>query len=61
MAYLALLIGARGQLDKSKSPMELGLWWVHALFLLIGAALFLWQPMKLKLASRRAVKEMAHA
>ena len=61
MAYLALLIGARGQLDKGKIPMELGLWWVHALFLLIGTALFLWQPMKLKLASRRAVKEMAHA
>ncbi|WP_278959169.1 LPS export ABC transporter permease LptF [Aquipseudomonas alcaligenes] len=61
MAYLALLIGARGQLDKGKIPMELGLWWVHALFLLIGAVLFLWQPMKLKLASRRAVKEMAHA
>ncbi|MDG9926002.1 MULTISPECIES: LPS export ABC transporter permease LptF [unclassified Pseudomonas] len=61
MAYLALLIGARGQLDKGKIPMELGLWWVHALFLLIGAALFLWQPMKLKLASRRAVKGMAHA
>ena len=61
MAYLALLIGARGQLDKGKIPMVLGLWWVHALFLLIGAALFLWQPMKLKLASRRAVKEMAHA
>lgn len=61
MAYLALLIGARGQLDKGKIPLELGLWWVHALFLLIGAALFLWQPMKLKLASRRAVKEMAHA
>ena len=61
MAYLALLIGARGQLDKGKIPMELGLWWVHALFLLIGAALFLWQPTKLKLASRRAVKEMAHA
>ncbi|XQE66346.1 LPS export ABC transporter permease LptF [Pseudomonas sp. P3C3] len=61
MAYLALLIGARGQLDKGKIPMELGLWWVHGLFLLIGAALFLWQPMKLKLASRRAVKEMAHA
>jgi len=60
MAYLALLIGARGQLDKGKIPMELGLWWVHALFLLIGAVLFLWQPMKLKLASRRAAKEMAH-
>jgi lipopolysaccharide export system permease protein len=61
MAYLALLIGARGQLDKGKIPMQLGLWWVHALFLLIGAGLFLWQPAKLKLASRRAGKEMAHA
>jgi lipopolysaccharide export system permease protein len=61
MAYLALLIGARGQLDKGKIPMQLGLWWVHALFLLIGAGLFFWQPLKLKLASRRAGKEMAHA
>ncbi len=60
MAYLSLLIGARGQLDKGKIPMELGLWWVHGLFLLIGLGLFLWQPLQLKLASRRAVKEMAH-
>ncbi|MEK1907016.1 MAG: LPS export ABC transporter permease LptF [Pseudomonas sp.] len=60
MAYLSLLIAARGQLDKGKIPMELGLWWVHGLFLLIGLGLFLWQPLQLKLASRRAVKEMAH-
>ncbi|HSC85192.1 MAG TPA: LPS export ABC transporter permease LptF [Pseudomonas sp.] len=60
MAYLALLIAARGQLDKGKIPMQLGLWWVHGLFLLIGLGLFLWQPLQLKLASRRAVKEMAH-
>ena len=60
MAYLALLIGARGQLDKGKIPLELGLWWVHALFLLIGLGLIGWQPLQLKLASRRAAKEMAH-
>jgi lipopolysaccharide export system permease protein len=60
MAYLALLIGARGQLDKGKIPLELGLWWVHALFLLIGLGLVGWQPLQLKLASRRAAKEMAH-
>jgi lipopolysaccharide export system permease protein len=60
MAYLALLIGARGQLDKGKIPMQLGLWWVHGVFLLIGLGLFLWQPLQLKLASRRAMKEMAH-
>lgn len=61
MAYLSLLIAARGQLDKGKIPMQLGLWWVHVLFLLIGAGLFLWQPLMLKLARRRAAKEMAHA
>ncbi|QKE62315.1 LPS export ABC transporter permease LptF [Aquipseudomonas campi] len=60
MAYLALLIGARGQLDKGKIPQDLGLWWVHGLFLLIGLGLFCWTPLHLKLASRRAVKEMAH-
>ena len=61
MTYLGLLIAARGQLDKGKIPMQLGLWWVHGLFLLIGAGLFLWQPMQLKLASRRAQKEATHA
>ncbi|MEO4047788.1 LPS export ABC transporter permease LptF [Pseudomonas sp. CAU 1711] len=61
MTYLALLIGVRGQLDKGKLPMELGLWWVHALFLLIGLGLVGWSPLKLKLAARRAAKEMAHA
>ncbi|WP_454255963.1 LPS export ABC transporter permease LptF [Pseudomonas sp. Marseille-Q8238] len=60
MAYLALLIGARGQMDKGRIPSNLGLWWVHGLFLLIGLALFLWTPIRLKLASRRAMKEMAH-
>lgn len=60
MAYLALLIGARGQMDKGRIPPNLGLWWVHGLFLLIGLALFLWTPIRLKLASRRAMKEMAH-
>ncbi|MFG0380827.1 LPS export ABC transporter permease LptF [Pseudomonas sp. zbq_18] len=61
MTYLGLLIAARGQLDKGKIPMQLGLWWVHGLFLLIGAGLFLWQPLQLKLASRRVMKEAAHA
>ena len=61
MTYLGLLIAARGQLDKGKIPMQLGLWWVHGLFLLIGAGLFLWQPLQLKLARRRAIKGAAHA
>lgn len=60
MTYLGLLIAARGQLEKGKLPMNLGLWWVHGLFLLIGLGLVAWPELKLKLASRRASKEMAH-
>lgn len=57
MAYLALLIAMRGQLEKGRLPPALGLWWVHALFLGIGLALLCWEPLRLKLAARRAGKE----
>jgi lipopolysaccharide export system permease protein len=60
MAYLTILIAARGALEKGKIPMGLGLWWVHALFLSIGLALLYWEPLRLKLASRRSVSEVAH-
>jgi lipopolysaccharide export system permease protein len=30
------------------------LWWVHAIFLVIGLGLLYWEPMRLKLASRRS-------
>ncbi|WP_437884114.1 LPS export ABC transporter permease LptF [Pseudomonas sp. LRF_L74] len=60
MAYLGVLIAIRGQLDKGKLPPSLGMWWVHLLFLLVGLGLFLWEPLKLKLASRRAIKGVAH-
>ncbi|MET1078898.1 MAG: LPS export ABC transporter permease LptF [Pseudomonas sp.] len=60
MAYLALLIAARGALDKGKIPMSLGLWWVHGLFLMIGLALLYWEPLRLKWQSRRAPRELAH-
>ncbi len=57
MAYLALLIAMRGQLEKGRLPPALGLWWVHALFLGIGLLLLYWEPLRLKLAARRAGKE----
>ncbi|OZO27956.1 LPS export ABC transporter permease LptF [Pseudomonas aeruginosa] len=60
MGYLALLIAVRGQLDKGKIPMAIGLWWVHGLFLAIGLLLFYWEPLRLKLASSRAGREVAH-
>jgi lipopolysaccharide export system permease protein len=60
MAYLALLIAMRGSLDKGHLPPALGLWWVHALFLLIGLGMLYWQPLRLRLDARRAAREVAH-
>ena len=54
MAYLTILISARGALEKGKIPPALGLWWVHAIFLFIGLGLLYWEPLRLKMASRRA-------
>lgn len=60
MAYLTILIAVRGALEKGKLPMALGMWWVHALFLLIGLGLLYWEPLRLKLAGRRSAVEVAH-
>ncbi|MCR4508942.1 LPS export ABC transporter permease LptF [Pseudomonas sp. 32.2.56] len=60
MAYLALLIAARGALDSGKIPALLGLWWVHGVFVLIGLLLLYWEPLRLRWAARRAVQEVAH-
>lgn len=60
MAYLSLLIAARSALDKGRIPEALGLWWVHVLFLAIGLLLLYWEPLRLRLARRRAQGEVAH-
>lgn len=39
MAYLALLISARGWMESGAVPASLGIWWVHWLFLLVGLVL----------------------
>jgi len=54
MAYLTMLISVRGALEKGKLPIGLGIWWVHGLFLMIGLALMYWEPLRLKMAARRA-------
>ncbi|WP_213875301.1 LPS export ABC transporter permease LptF [Pseudomonas sp. dw_358] len=61
MSYLTILISARGALEKGRIPQSLGLWWVHAIFLVIGIGLMYWEPLRLKLASRRAAREIGHA
>ncbi|WP_417660239.1 LPS export ABC transporter permease LptF [Pseudomonas sp.] len=59
MAYLSILIAARGAMDKGRIPYGLGLWWVHAVFIAIGLLLLYWEPIRLKWAARRGAKEMA--
>jgi len=59
MAYLTILISARSALEKGKIPPTLGLWWVHGIFLAIGLGLLYWEPLRLKLASRRSALEVA--
>jgi len=59
MAYLTILIAARGALEKGKIPAALGLWWVHAVFLVIGLGLLYWESLSLKMASRRSALEVA--
>lgn len=61
MAYLALLVAARGALDKGDLPPALGLWWVHVLFLLIGLGLLYWEPLRLQWAKSRAARSLKHA
>ncbi|WP_313025074.1 LPS export ABC transporter permease LptF [Pseudomonas lopnurensis] len=59
MTYLALLIAARGALDKGRIPMALGLWWVHGVFLAIGLLLLYWEPIRLRMNKRRTQLEVA--
>ncbi|QLF92437.1 LPS export ABC transporter permease LptF [Pseudomonas sp. ABC1] len=56
MAYLALLIAARGALDKGRIPLSLGLWWVHGLFAVIGLLLVYWESLHLWFKRRRALR-----
>lgn len=61
MAYLGVLIAARGALDKGRIPQAVGLWWVHGIFLLIGLCMLYWESLTLALARRRAMREVRHA
>lgn len=60
MAYLGLLIAARGWLDKGRISPWLGLWWVHLIFLAIGLGLINWETLRLKWARYKAMRGVAH-
>jgi lipopolysaccharide export system permease protein len=53
MAYLSLLIAARGALDKGRLPPAIGLWGVHLLFLVLGLLLAFWEPLKARLRGHK--------
>jgi len=38
--YIALLIWGRTSLEKGKLPIQLGLWWIHGIFIVIAGLLF---------------------
>ena len=61
MTYLALLIAARGAMDKGRIPVAVGLWAVHGLFLAIGLLMLFWEPLQLQRRKRRASAVVAHA
>jgi len=60
MAYLASLIAARGALEKGRIPLSIGLWGVHALFLMIALGVFYWESFCLWLARRRSSRSLVH-
>jgi len=54
------LIAARGALEKGRIPLSIGLWGVHALFLMIALGVFYWESFCLWLARRRSSRSLVH-
>ncbi|NVK72767.1 MAG: LPS export ABC transporter permease LptF [Oceanospirillaceae bacterium] len=41
ITYIAMLIWGRTALEKGNLPIQFGLWWIHGIFILIAALLFI--------------------
>lgn len=58
MVYLVLLNAAREAVNKQQIPADLGLWWIHGVFLLIGLGLLfggdLWRARRARLRQAKA-------
>lgn len=60
LSYVVLLSISRGALEKGKIPPEVGLWWVHIVYLMVGLLLLFGNPRRLYLrwrAQRRYKQE----
>ncbi len=56
MVYYTSLITARKWMEQGDSPLWLGLWWLHGIFLSIGLLLMYLPTLQGKLAGRRRAK-----
>ncbi|WP_252179439.1 LPS export ABC transporter permease LptF [Endozoicomonas sp. 4G] len=65
LLYLALLITARGMVDDGRLSPQIGIWWVHGVYLLLGLIVYFQEPvqamMAKRVAKRMAKRKVAHA
>ncbi|WP_283788263.1 LPS export ABC transporter permease LptF [Bermanella sp. WJH001] len=64
MVYYTMLITARKWMEQGQTPLWMGLWWLHACFILLGGLLMYWPTVQLKMSRRKANKKSkgaAHA
>ena len=52
--YLALLMSARGAIEDGRLPASIGLWGIHALFLLIALFMYFYEPLARNVSRWRA-------
>jgi lipopolysaccharide export system permease protein len=57
MVYYTMLITARKWMEQGQTPLWMGLWWLHAAFILLGVLLMYWPTVQLKWSRRRANKK----
>ncbi|KEQ12122.1 LPS export ABC transporter permease LptF [Endozoicomonas numazuensis] len=56
LLYLALLISTRGMVDDGRLSPQLGVWWVHGAYLLLGLGVYFQEPVQVMIAKRRAAR-----
>lgn len=64
MVYYTMLITARKWMEQGQTPLWMGLWWLHAIFIILGVSLMMWPSWRMKLSRRRANKkaqQVSHA
>ena len=57
LAYLSLMMAVKGAIEKGQLPEAVGIFWVHAIFLAVGAVLNYWPKLRLNRSKRRMRRE----